>query len=142
MNFSWSAEQVRLYDECVAFARENLNCRIAERDLEGTFLPEIWAKCAEFVVLGWCMPTEYGGSGRDVVTTIRMLEGIGYGCRDNGLTLGLNGQIWAVQEPIQTFGSPAQRKRYLPGLASGKLIGAHGIGSSCIALQSGVGRFS
>ena len=84
-------------------------------------------KSASFGVLGWPVPREYGGRGEDVVTTIRMLEGIGYGCRDNSLTLGLNGQMWSVQEPLMQFGSEEQKQRYLPRLCSGELLAAHGM---------------
>ena len=52
---------------------------------------------------------------------------LGYGCPDNGLTLALNGQMWAVQEPILTFGTEEQKKRYLPKLIDGTLFGAHGM---------------
>ena len=59
--------------------------------------------------------------------TVRMLEGIGYGCRDNALTLGLNGQMWSVQEPLLAFGNEEQKQRYLPALCSGALLAAHGM---------------
>ncbi|MEM6794109.1 MAG: acyl-CoA dehydrogenase family protein [Acidobacteriota bacterium] len=128
MEFSWSDEQKRRYDECVAFAQNQLDAGdLAERDRRGEFRQEDWQACADFGVLGWCMPKEYGGAGLDVVTSIRMLEGLGYGCRDNALTLGLNGQLWSVQEPLLHFGSEEQKKAYLPKLCSGELLAAHGM---------------
>ncbi|MHC4910397.1 MAG: acyl-CoA dehydrogenase family protein, partial [Planctomycetota bacterium] len=80
----------------------------------------------------------YGGCGLDIVTSVRMLEGIGYGCRDNGLTLGLNGQIWAVQEPILMFGSEEQKQRYLPRMCDGSLLAAHAMTEA----ESGSDAFS
>jgi alkylation response protein AidB-like acyl-CoA dehydrogenase len=141
MELGWTDEQRARYDECVAFAQEHLNVDLRERDASGTFLMALWTKCAEFGVLGWWVPPEYGGGGLDVVTTIRMLEGIGYGCRDNGLTLALNGQMWSVQEPLLQFGSDEQKRRYLPRLCAGELLAAHGMteaesGSDAFSLQT------
>ncbi|MGE3889338.1 MAG: acyl-CoA dehydrogenase family protein, partial [Vicinamibacterales bacterium] len=50
-----------------------------------------------------------------------------YGCLDNGLIFGINAQMWSVQMPILTFGTEAQKRKYLPGMCSGALIGAHGM---------------
>ncbi len=144
---NWSAQQLQRYDDCVAFAQSELNHEVRERDLEHRFDSQLWQKCANFGVFGWCMPEEYGGSGFDLETSILMLEGIGYGCRDNGLTLGLNGQIWSVQEPLLMFGTEQQKKKYLSGLCSGTLRAAHGMtelesGSDAFSLQSSAAKVS
>ena len=55
------------------------------------------------------------------------MEGLGYGCRDNGLIFAINAQMWSVQMPIQSFGTEAQKKRYLEGMCRGEIIGAHGM---------------
>ncbi|MEM9593425.1 MAG: acyl-CoA dehydrogenase family protein [Acidobacteriota bacterium] len=141
MEFSWTEEQNRRYAEAVDFARESLDVDLAQRDAAGEFRMELWRRAAEFGVLRWCMPEAYGGEGLDVVTTIRLLEGIGYGCRDNALTLGLNGQLWSVQAPLLHFGSEEQKQRYLPRLGSGELQAAHGMtepesGSDAFSLQT------
>jgi len=141
MDFAWTEEQEEKYASSVSFAREQLNDNLAQRDAVGTFDPDLWRRCSEFGVLGWCMPKEYGGSGFDVMSTIRMLEGIGYGCRDNALTLALNGQIWSVQEPLLQFGSDQLKQRYLPRLCSGELLAAHGMtepdsGSDAFSLRT------
>ena len=44
--------------------------------------------------------TRYGGRGLSPVTAARAMEGFGYGCVDSGLTLGLNAQMWIVQQAI------------------------------------------
>jgi len=134
MDFSWTDEQQSLREEARLFAAKNLACDLADRDQHGTIeqLDAIgptgwrddWLKCAAFGVLGLMTPKAYGGRGLDVLTTVLVLEAIGYGCRDNGLTLALNGQIWVVQEPIASFGTDEQKRRYLPGLCDGSLIGA------------------
>jgi alkylation response protein AidB-like acyl-CoA dehydrogenase len=55
------------------------------------------------------------------------MEGLGYGCRDNGLIFAINAQMWAVELPILVFGTPEQKQKYLPGLCRGEIIGAHGM---------------
>ncbi|MGI9264605.1 MAG: acyl-CoA dehydrogenase family protein [Gammaproteobacteria bacterium] len=141
MDFGWTDEQKARYASSVSFAQEQLNDDLKQRDADGTFALDLWRKCGEFGVLGWCMPTEYGGAGLNVLSSIRMLEGIGYGCRDNALTLGLNGQIWSVQEPLLRFGSEQLKQRYLPRLCSGELLAAHGMtepdsGSDAFSLRT------
>lgn len=127
MDFSWTAEQQALRDRVVAFAQQELNHEMVARDLASEFWREGWLKCAKFGIQGLFVPQEYGGGGYDVMSTILALEGVGHGCADNGLTLALNGQMWAVEEPILRFGSEEQKQRYLPGLCRGELIGAHGM---------------
>lgn len=122
MTFDWTDDQNALYDRAVTFATESLN-----RPARDTFDRDLWRRCADFGVFASFMPEPLGGKAWDIPTTIRMLEGIGYGCRDNGLTLAINGQLWAVQEPILRFGSDEQKQTYLPRLADGSLIGAHGM---------------
>lgn len=138
MDFGWSKEQDSLYDAAVAFAQNELHDDLVTRDAAGTFRMDFWQKAADFGVLGWFVPEAYGGSGQDVPSTIRQLEGIGYGCRDNALTLGLNGQMWSVQEPLLHFGSEEQKKRYLPQLCSGAMLAAHGMTEA----ESGSDAFS
>ncbi len=135
---NWSEKQLKRYQECVEFAQAELNDASRERDIESRFDQRLWQKCAKFGVLGWCMPEEFGGSGLDLETSILMLEGIGYGCRDNGLTLGMNGQIWSVQEPLLMFGTEQQKSKYLPALCTGEMRAAHGM----TELESGSDAFS
>jgi alkylation response protein AidB-like acyl-CoA dehydrogenase len=127
MDFQWTETQLQLRKEVIDFARRELNDDIIARDRESQFSREHWEKCARFGILGLCFPQEYGGQGKDLLTTILVMEALGYGCEDNGLTGALNGQMWSVQEPILSFGTEAQKRRFLPGLCDGTLLGAHGM---------------
>jgi hypothetical protein len=127
MEFGWTPEQQRLWAETVAFAQDGLCRDLHARDASGTFASDAWARIAARGLLGLYVPKTYGGSELDIVTSVRMLEALGYGCPDNGLTLAVNGQMWAVQEPILRFGTDEQKKRYLPPLLKGEMIGAHGM---------------
>lgn len=127
MDFSWTDEQLALKDAVIAFAQRDLNDDLIDRDKRGEFSREGWRKCAEFGLQGLPFPEKYGGADADILTTLLTMEGLGYGCRDNGLIFALNAQMWSVQHPIATFGTEAQKQRYLPGLCWGEIIGAHGM---------------
>lgn len=142
MDFAWSEEQLALRERYVRFGREQLGGDVETRDREGAFPRELWQACAEFGVLGLSVPDPYGGAGDvDMLTAMLAMEGLGYGCRDNGLAFGLNAQLWTVQLPIVRFGSEEQKLRFLPDLCNGRRIGAHaltepGAGSDAFNLET------
>jgi hypothetical protein len=127
MDFSWTEEQLEFKNAAIKFAKNELNADLIERDRESAFLRESWQKCADFGVLGLAVPEAYGGSDADILTTMLVMEGLGYGSKDNGLLFALNAQMWSVQHPILAFGTEEQKQKYLPDLCRGKIIGAHGM---------------
>jgi alkylation response protein AidB-like acyl-CoA dehydrogenase len=134
-------EQRALQHTVIEFARSELNHDLERRDHDASFPRDLWSKCAEIGLLGLPIPVEYGGAGAGATTVAAALEGLGYGCADNGLIFSLNAQMWAVQHPIATFGSEDQRRRYLPGLCDGSLVGGHamsepGSGSDALSLTT------
>lgn len=126
-----SDAQRSLTAAALAFAKKNLDPGTAEREksdpVKDPAWRALWQNCGDFGLFGLGAPEEYGGAGHDVLTTIMALEAIGQGCRDNGLTLAINGHIWTVLYPILAFGTDAQKKKYVPGLCDGSLVGAHGL---------------
>jgi alkylation response protein AidB-like acyl-CoA dehydrogenase len=141
MDFSWTGEQISFKKAVIKFAQAELNEGLIERDRRGELSRENWRKCAQFGILGLAIPEAYGGSGEDILTSMLVMEGLGYACRDNGLIFAMNAQMWSVQHPILAFGTEEQKQRYLPGLCSGELIGAHGMsepdsGSDAFSLRT------
>lgn len=145
MDFALSKDQRARREDARHFAQKFLGHALVERDKRGAIDPEdwlpLWTSAAKYGVLGLNVPEAHGGQGLDIETTITVLEAIGYGCRDNGLSLGLNGQLWAVQEPILAFGTDAQKEQYLPRMVRGDCIGAHamtepGSGSNAMAMAT------
>ncbi len=143
MDFSWPEEYSQYKKSVAKFAAETLNEELIERDKAGSFSMEHWKQCASFGLQGLSIPTKYGGQADEVNLSRAMLamEGFGYGCRDNGLALALNAQMWTVQIPIAAFGTDDQKSRILPGLADGSKIAAHGLtepeaGSDIYAMQT------
>jgi alkylation response protein AidB-like acyl-CoA dehydrogenase len=127
MDFSWTDEQLTLKNAVVEFAKRELNEDLIASDRQGEFSWNKWEKCARFGIQGLPIAEEYGGAGVDILSTMLAMEGLGYGCRDNGLVFALNAQLWSVQLPIVTFGTEIQKQTYLPRLCNGELIGAHGM---------------
>lgn len=127
MDFSWTDEQLALKNGVIEFAKRELNDDVIASDRQAEFSRRKWEKCARFGIQGLPIAEEYGGTGVDILSTMLAMEGLGYGCRDNGLVFALNAQLWSVQLPIVTFGTDTQKQAYLPRLCSGELIGAHGM---------------
>lgn len=141
MDFSFTESQKAIRTQILEAAQYELNENLRTRDIEGSFSHEAWQRIAELGVLGAAVPVEYGGQGRDFVTAVAGLEALGEGCSDNGLTLAVAGQMWAIQDPIVTYGTTDQKQRFLPGLVSGRILGAHAMtephsGSDTFALEA------
>src|SRR3954454_19407966 len=128
MDFAPSVEQQAWHDAAVKFAREELadDLDLPGRDERREFWREGWRRCARFGVQGLPVPEEHGGRGKDLPVTIAAMEGLGYGCPDNGLIFALNASLWTVTIPLRDFGTEEQKRRYLPGLGDGTLVGANG----------------
>src|SRR5271169_5302849 len=126
MDLELSEPQQQLQDAAIEFARAELNDDMIQRDHNEVFSAEGWKKCATFGVLGLPVPTEYGGTGLGITDVIAVMEGLGYGARDQGLLFSINAHLWTNTLPILAYGSEEQRRKYLPGLCNGELIGANG----------------
>src|SRR5262245_66030819 len=93
MDFAWSEEQTQLRDTIAEFARTELNDGVMEREARGEFNREGWRRCAEMGVHGLPVPGESGGMGLDVLTTLAVLESLGYGCEGKGLVFWINAHV-------------------------------------------------
>ncbi len=100
-----------------------------------------WSECATAGLLSEAMPRAYAGQAKTTQETIETMTQFGAMCQDTGFAMGLNSQIWTVQEPINKFGTKEQRSDYLPRLAKGDIIGAFALtepeaGSDALALKT------
>lgn len=123
MDFSLTPDQLDLQAAVIRFAERELADDVPRRDATGEFSRALWQKCAAFGIQGLPIPEAYGGGGVDALTTLIALEALGYACRDNGLLFSLNAQMWSCELPLWKFGSEEQKRRYLPRLCDGTLIG-------------------
>ena len=143
MDFELTREQQTLQSAAIEFARNELNNNMIERDAQQVFSRDGWEKCASFGVHGMPIAKEYGGRDADPITTIAMMEGLGYGGSDQGLLFSINAQMWTNSIPLLKYGTTEQKKKYLPGLCDGSLIGANGAsepkaGSDIFSMQTRV----
>jgi len=141
MDLSFSDDQMALRKSVIEFARKELNKDLRRREEMEEFPLDSWKACARFGIQGLPIPREYGGSGADILTTLLTMEGLGYACPDNGLIFSLNAQMWSLEIPLLEFGSPIQKKKFLPGLVAGDIIGVHAMtepesGSDAFSLRT------
>jgi glutaryl-CoA dehydrogenase len=112
-------------DTARAYAREKLAPRIKLAYRNEVFDPSIMREMGELGLLGSTLPEHYGGAGANYVAyglVAREIERI-----DSGYRSAMSVQSSLVMYPIHAYGSEAQRQKYLPGLAAGKLIGCFGL---------------
>src|SRR3954469_8343729 len=110
MDFALSESQREWHDAAIQFARQELIDDVIGRDERREFWREGWRRCARLGIQGLPVPEEYGGRGQGLPETIAAMEGLGYGCPDNGLIFALNACLWTVTIPIVTFGTEAQKR--------------------------------
>lgn len=122
----WNADQLALR-EGLARWYDDLNEGHVERDEEGGFPWDKWKLIRETGILGLPFDESWGGLDQDVLTTMYILESLGEGCRDGGLNFSVTTSICSTGVPLAQFGNDEQKKRYLPGICSGEVIGAHAI---------------
>lgn len=124
-------------------AREFANSEIApaasKNDHEGRFPREIVDGLAKLGFLGMLVPEEYGGSGLGNFCLVLALEEVNRACASTGVTMSVHNSL--TSSPIIKFGSEETKKKYLPRLAKGELLGAYalseaGSGSDAASLQA------
>jgi alkylation response protein AidB-like acyl-CoA dehydrogenase len=144
MDFALDAEQTALRKRVLEFAA-TLGAQAEQHDHDATFDRDGWRSCASFGVLGWAASPEYGGAGLDPVSLAVAYEALGRGCADNGLVFAINNHVFACLVYLIAHGTPAQRRRFVPRLCSGEMIGAHAIteyeaGSDILAMRTRAAR--
>jgi glutaryl-CoA dehydrogenase len=107
------------------YAREKLLPRVISAFADERFDREIMREMGELGFLGAMLPEEYGGSGVTHVAyglIAREIEAV-----DSGYRSAMSVQSSLAMYPIYAFGSEEQKKRFLPAMARGELIGCFGL---------------
>lgn len=125
MDFGLTDEQAALRSSVIDFARRALADGARERDRAGTFHREGWERCAAFGIQGLPVPEAYGGTGHDIVDCMVAMQALGYACPDSGLLFTLSSHMWTSEIPLLLFGTDDQKRRYLPRMVAGEIIGCH-----------------
>jgi len=121
VDFSFTKEQIALQKMAREFAEKRLAPREEEIRKQGTAPQDILDEMAELELFGLCIPEEYGGSDVGSLTYMLVLEEIAsvahYAAIDMS-TVTMGATI------LKQFGTEEQRKKYLPQMAKGKLVGS------------------
>ena len=125
MDFELSAEQEQIREVARAFAEAELGNKIAPFDERHEFPHEIVKKLGPLGFLGVVIPEEYGGAGLDYVSYALIVEELCRGDASVGITMWAHNSL--CSNHIATFGSPEQKRRYLPPMATGQVLGAWGL---------------
>lgn len=140
----WSAEQVALR-EGIARWCDALSADHLAHDAAAEFPHERWSLLGRSGLLGMLVDERWGGLGQDLPTAMYVLEGLGEGCRDGGLSFAATTSMISVGVALQRFGGDELCRRYLPDLSTGDAIGAHAIsepdaGSDALAMRTSARR--
>jgi len=125
LNHQLTDEERMVRDTAEAYAQENLQPRVTEAYLNENFDREIMREMGALGLLGATISPEYGGAGLGYVSyglIARAVERV-----DSGYRSAMSVQSSLVMHPINAYGSEEQRKKYLPGLATGELVGCFGL---------------
>lgn len=120
-----SEDERMIRDAAHGFAQSELQPRVQQAYREETSAPELFPLMGKAGLLGATVPEEYGGAGASYVSyglIAREIERV-----DSGYRSMASVQSSLVMYPIHAYGSEDQRRKYLPGLASGELIGCFGL---------------
>src|SRR3546814_17778 len=107
------------------YAHEKLQPRVTKAYLEEDFDRGIMTEMGELGLLGATIPTKYGGAGLNYVSyglVAREVERV-----DSGYRSAMSVQSSLVMHPIHAYGTEAQKKKYLPKLATGEWVGCFGL---------------
>ncbi|MGO8946452.1 MAG: acyl-CoA dehydrogenase family protein [Ktedonobacterales bacterium] len=119
-----SDDESMLLDMVRDLAREKIAPRAAEIDDKGEFPWDIKELLARQDILAMPFPPEYGGLGSSEVSILKTIEELAKACATTALILCVQ-QLGSL--PILLAGTPEQRQRYLPGLASGEWLAAYAL---------------
>ena len=100
MNFELDTHQEELQRGAIEFARASLGGSRIHADRAEVFDRAGWQACASFGVLGMAIPPQYGGLGLGLSSLLAVMEGLGYGTRDQGLLFSMNAHLWTNSIPI------------------------------------------
>jgi len=125
MNFALNENQKMIADMICKFGDEHIRPKMMEWDESQEFPVEVFKKLGELGLMGVLVPTEYGGSGFGYFEYVTVISEISKICGSIGLSVAAHNSLCTGH--IMYFGNEEQKKKYLPKLASGELMGCFGL---------------
>ena len=139
MDFSLNSEQILLRDSVRQFMETEMRPVLRAYEREEKFPEAELRRLGEMGCCGMLIPEEWGGAGMDMTSYVVMLEEVARVCASTAITLSVTNSVASV--PILRHGTDAQKKKYLPRLARGEILGAFCLtepaaGSDAAGIQS------
>jgi alkylation response protein AidB-like acyl-CoA dehydrogenase len=107
------------------FALRHIKPYAMQWDEQQTFPREVFSELGRLGLMGVVVPEEYGGSGLSYLEYVAIVSEIAAVCGGIGLSVAAHNSLCTGH--ILAFGDETQKKKWLPGLASGELLGAWGL---------------
>lgn len=123
--YDLTTDQRTIMSSLQAFLKNRVAPGAAERDQTGEFPADLAAELGELGIMGAQTPEEYGGSGLDTATFAMIIEEIA--AYDGSLCLTVASHNSLCQGHILIGGTEAQKQKFLPDLASARVLGAWGL---------------
>ncbi|RUP32915.1 MAG: acyl-CoA dehydrogenase [Curvibacter sp.] len=117
----FSPDHETFRDSFRRFCKQEIEPFHADWEEQGYVDREVWRKAGENGFLGMTLPEEYGGAGADRLYSVAQMEELSAG-GFSGIGFGLHNEI--VAPYILHYGTEAQKRHYLPRMASGDMVGA------------------
>jgi butyryl-CoA dehydrogenase len=125
MDFELSEEQRLIRETARDFATREVLPRAAAIDKEHRFPKELIAQMSSLGFMGIAVPEKYGGAGMDHVSYVLAMEEISRACASTGVIMSVQNSL--VEDPLERFGTEEQKRKWLPPLAKGEIIGCFGL---------------
>ena len=121
----YNEEQIMVRDMCLQFLQSEIYPVLSRIDaLEVGLMPAVMEKAGEQGLLGTSIPEEFGGLGKDFITSTLVNEGLGGGY---SFSVAIAAHTGIGTLPILYFGTEEQKKKYIPKLATGEWKGSYGL---------------
>lgn len=123
--FELTEDQLLLKENVREFAEKSVEPTVLERDASQTWDRSLYDQAAALGLSGLYFSEEFGGSGADFLSYIVAIEEISR--VDDGLGIALSASVSLCSNPINDFGTPEQKAKFLTPLAKGDKLGAFGL---------------
>ena len=125
MDFTLDKKHEMCRDLFRDFAENEVKPYAQDTDETEIFPREIVEKMGKYGFMGITVPKELGGQGCDPLTYVMCVEELSKVCGTTGVILSAHSSLCI--DPIMMYGTPEQKAKYIPDLASGKKLGAFGL---------------
>ena len=134
----FNEEHKLMADAAHEFLKQHVDTQLDKIDaMEPGLMPSLIDKAGELGLLGVAIPEQYGGFGKDFITSMLMTEVLGAG---HSFSVAMAAHTGIGTLPILYFGNEVQKEKYLPKLATGEWKGSYcltepGSGSDALAAK-------